>query len=96
MTEIKINSKPDGKDHIVIASAFKFGKNTTPEQSFMEVIDAVLMFSGLNAAAARKTGLELSTVDVLDKFIDSLVFERERLINDDNREDAHDRDNAEQ
>ena len=68
MTEIKINSKSDGNDGFIVATAFKVGKDTTPEQGFREIIDAIVMFARLNAEAAQKTGLEVSTLDVLDKF----------------------------
>ncbi len=78
MTEIKINTKK-GENGALIATVFKFGEETTPEQSFNEVVDAVVMFAKLNAEAAQKTGLEVSTLDVLDKFIDNLKIERKKL-----------------
>ena len=95
MTEIKINSKPEGEDGILVATAFKFGEDTTPEQSFRELLDAVVAFSRLNADAAQKTGLEISALDVLDKFIDCLEFEKKKLywaqmLTENQEEDAHD------
>ena len=78
MTEIKINTKK-GENGALIATAFKFGEDTTPEQSFKEVVDAVVMFARLNAEAAQKTGLEVTWLDVLDKLLLDLTYERVQL-----------------
>ena len=81
MILIKIDSKVEEDGGLNVFSSFDFGDDTPPEQSFKEIIDVVVMFARLTAEEARKTGLEVSWMDVLDKLIKDLVSERMRIEN---------------
>ena len=66
----------DGKH---VFTDFQTGEDTPPEQSYREVLNAVLSFAKLNAAAARKSGVEASWVGVLDKMLSDLKAARDTI-----------------
>jgi hypothetical protein len=73
VTAHKIDDK-----HII--TDFQFGKDTSPEQSYREVLSAVIEFAKLNAAACNKIEPDSITwPDVLDKMVSDLQFARNTI-----------------